>query len=161
MNRIVNSVLAALVLASVAGTARAVVVVIANGNFENPLLDETGSPHPVITANNNVPSWIATDASGQYQAVYDPDAVRLEAAGVDNNWLYQGYAGLASAKQQVTTLANYGAYTLTVTVGRDAAGNIFSFPPVGNGVSTGNAFARLLVDNSVLQDGSSLVAMPG
>jgi hypothetical protein len=118
----------------------------------------------VITSNNNVPSWIATNSANAYQAVYDPDVLRLEAAGVDNNWLYQGTTASSasnSAKQNLSTpLADNTKYVLSVMTGFDTSTS-YGYPAVGNGVSTGNVFARLLVDTSIAQDGSSLVAMPG
>ena len=88
MNRIANIVLALLVVVACgASRVRAVVVPIVNGNFENPLLDETGSPNPVITANNDVPSWIATDAGCVWgkglAAVRLPDRAVIQVKSVE------------------------------------------------------------------------------
>jgi hypothetical protein len=151
--------LALLVVCTAASVSQAVVVPIANGDFET-LIEADGG----ISGLNNVPLWTATTSGGIYQATYDPPFGRLEGAGVENNWGYMGFPGTATLLQKLSPtlgVANSSTYVLTVTVGREVSNAYPLFPNVGDGVSTGDVFARLLVDNSVLQDGSSLVAMPG
>jgi hypothetical protein len=151
--------LALVALCGVATVSQAALVL--NGDFE---ADAGGG----VMTDNNLRPFVASDNwTGSGNAyLYDPDNNRMSTQGGENNTAYT--ARSSSVRQTLgVTLENNFRYTLTLDVGNNDAfgGGVFFFPTLGDGVSTGNVFARLLANGGGsampgFLPGSSTVSIP-
>ena len=134
---------------TIASPARALIV--ENGDFET-------DPNP-SGFQGTATGWTLSSNAG----LFKPGSDRMSSQNGNNDtvttYTVGGVGGSARQTLQGITLANNTRYTLTVDVGADSmmsAGHPqYPFPTtLGNGVSTGDVFARLLAN-------SGASAMPG
>jgi hypothetical protein len=123
-------------------TSASQAALVTNGDFEAQTITDGGL---LFTISD----WTIADANTAF--LYDPPADRMSSQGGDNNTVVTNPDPNTSVRQTLgITVANNSLYTLTVDVGADSypdgAGTSYPLPPIGNGVSTGNLFTRLLAN---------------